>query len=266
VVKLSTMLIDDEPLALKLLNSMLAEYPDIEVVAQCRSPKEAVKKIQFRPPDLLFLDIHMPVLSGFDVVKKLQADVLPMIVFVTAYDKYALQAFDLHAVDYILKPIDPDRLSLAVERARQRYQVKDVASGKSILLNALATINDGAQQQTYNFEFDGISGNPNKLVIRDGAHTDLVQFDDIDWIDAAGDYMCIHVGPKTHVMRSTMKELAGKLPANKFSRIHRSTIVNVTKVQGFESLARGESLLLLPNNVSLKVSRNFREVTKKITA
>jgi len=139
---LTAILVDDEPLALKLLGSMLAQYNGIEVVAECRSSKDAVKQIQLLQPDLVFLDIHMPVLSGFDVVKKLQADVLPMVVFVTAFDQYALRAFDMHAVDYILKPIDPSRLGLAINRAMERYQLKDVGVDKSTVLSALDTILD----------------------------------------------------------------------------------------------------------------------------
>ena len=277
---LTAILVDDEPLALKLLGSMLAQYNGIEVVAECRSSKDAVKKIQLLQPDLVFLDIHMPVLSGFDVVKKLQADVLPMVVFVTAFDQYALRAFDMHAVDYILKPIDPSRLGLAINRAMERYQLKDVGVDKSTVLSALATINDtnsdrnrdrnrdtnsdSAEKKSYEVELDGTSGQPDRLAIRDGVHTVLVRFEDIDWIDAAGDYMCVHVGAVTHVMRSTMKDLVGKLPPSMFARIHRSTMVNVKKVIGLESLPRGESLLLLSNDVTLKVSRNFRKVIAKI--
>ncbi|MBT3609503.1 MAG: response regulator [Gammaproteobacteria bacterium] len=282
---LTAILVDDEPLALNLLGSMLAQYNGIEVVAECRSSKDAVKQIQLLQPDLVFLDIHMPVLSGFDVVKKLQADVLPMVVFVTAFDQYALRAFDMHAVDYILKPIDPSRLGLAINRAMARYQLKDVGVDKSTVLSALATINDtnsdrnsdrnrdtnsdnnsdSAEKKSYEVELDGTSGQPDRLAIRDGVHTVLVRFEDIDWIDAAGDYMCVHVGAVTHVMRSTMKDLVGKLPPSMFARIHRSTMVNVKKVIGLESLPRGESLLLLSNDVTLKVSRNFRKVIAKIT-
>lgn len=270
---LTTILVDDEPLALKLLGSMLAKYNGIDVVAECRSSRDAVKQIQLLQPDLVFLDIHMPVFSGFDVVKKLQADVLPMVVFVTAFDQYALRAFDMHAVDYILKPIDPSRLGLAIDRAVERYQLKDVGADKSTVLSALDTINDtnsgtvsqSAVQKSYDVELDGASGQPDRLAIRDGQHTVLVRFEDIDWIDAAGDYMCVHVGAVTHVMRSTMKDLVAKLPRSMFARIHRSTMVNVKKVIGLESLPRGESLLLLSNDVTLKVSRNFRKVTLKIT-
>ena len=282
---LIAILVDDEPLALKLLGSMLAQYNGIEVVAECRSSKDAVKQIQLLQPDLVFLDIHMPVLSGFDVVKKLQADVLPMVVFVTAFDQYALRAFDMHAVDYILKPIDPSRLGLAINRAMERYQKKDVGVDKSTVLSALDTIldtnsdtnsdrnsyrnrdtnSDSAEKKSYEVELDGTSGQPDRLAIRDGVHTVLVRFEDIDWIDAAGDYMCVHVGAVTHVMRSTMKDLVGKLPPSMFARIHRSTMVNVKKVIGLESLPRGESLLLLSNDVTLKVSRNFRKVIAKIT-
>ena len=282
---LTAILVDDEPLALKLLGSMLAQYNGIEVVAECRSSKDAVKQIQLLQPDLVFLDIHMPVLSGFDVVKKLQADVLPMVVFVTAFDQYALRAFDMHAVDYILKPIDPSRLGLAINRAMERYQLKDVGVDKSTVLSALDTIldtnsdtnsdrnrdrnrdtnSDSAEKKSYEVELDGTSGQPDRLAIRDGVHTVLVRFEDIDWIDAAGDYMCVHVGAVTHVMRSTMKDLVGKLPPSMFARIHRSTMVNVKAVIGLESLPRGESLLLLSNDVTLKVSRNFRKVIAKIT-
>lgn len=264
--KLTAIIVDDEPLALKLLSSMLTSHADVDVVAQCRSSKDAVKQIQLLQPDLLFLDIHMPVLSGFDVIKKLQADVLPMVVFVTAFDQYALRAFDMHAVDYILKPIDADRLGLALDRVQERYRVRDVIAGKSTVLRAFDTLNEKSDDKSYNVELDTSSGQPERLAIRDGSHTVLVRFEDIDWIDAAGDYMCVHVGAVTHVMRSTMKDLVSKLPPSSFARIHRSTMVNVNKVIGLESLTRGESLLLLPNDVTLKVSRNFRSVVLKVTS
>ena len=254
--KITVVLVDDEPLAIRLLAEILSHHDDIEVIGECSSSVEAIKKIQKLQPDLVFLDIQMPTNSGFDVVREIQSDVMPFVVFVTAYDQYALQAFDVFALDYLLKPVDPERLVVTLQQVRERIRAREVSDKARVL--DVAAEQDRPQPIPSATEASP-SALQDRLAIRDGVSTDLVPFEDIDWIDAAGDYMCVHAVGKTYVMRCTMKELQQRLSAGPFARIHRSTLVNLNKVQAMEALPRGESLLLLPNDVRLKVSRNFRQ-------
>ena len=257
--------VDDEPLAVRLLVEILGRFSNIEVIAECGSSVDAIKQIQRLAPDLVFLDIQMPTNSGFDVVREIQADVMPLVVFVTAYDEYALQAFDVFAVDYLLKPVDPERLTVTIEQVQERIAAKQM-SEKSAVLEIAARSQSATPHSITPVNDAAASPLEDKLAIRDGLNTDLVPFADIDWIDAAGDYMCVHATGKTYVMRCTMKELQQRLSAGPFARIHRSTLVNLNKVQSMEALPRGESVLLLPNDVRLKVSRNFRQEVQVLHA
>ena len=256
--------VDDEPLAVRLLVEILGRFSNIEVIAECSSSVDAIKQIQRLAPDLVFLDIQMPTNSGFDVVREIQADVMPLVVFVTAYDEYALQAFDVFAVDYLLKPVDPERLTVTIEQVQERIAAKQMSEKSAVL--EIAARSQSATPHNMTPVNDAGSPLEDKLAIRDGLNTDLVPFADIDWIDAAGDYMCVHATGKTYVMRCTMKELQQRLSAGPFARIHRSTLVNLNKVQSMEALPRGESVLLLPNDVRLKVSRNFRQEVQVLHA
>ena len=210
-------------------------------------------------PDLILLDIQMPGMSGFELISKIQPEQMPSVVFATAFDSFAVDAFNVHALDYLLKPIDPRRLEQSLERVRKyrtRTREDEPALGeKGRLMTALSELPSAPRQI--------ISRGPEfvekKLAIRDGQQTLLIPYDDIDWIDAAGDYMCIHAQGATHIMRCTMKQLEAKLQDPRFARIHRSTLVNLTRILSVISLGKGESLLHLPNDVTLKVSRNFRE-------
>ena len=246
---------------------LLLEFPEIEVVAECKNGREAVKATIELSPDLLFLDIQMPVMTGFDVIKELQSDIMPMIVFCTAYARYSLEAFDLHAVDYVLKPVSEKRLHRAVHRAIARFQIdNETNENKSNLLGA---IDDIAKTVSDRFEFDknrpSIEKNPevnSKIAIKDSDTTVLIETDDIDWIDAAGDYMCVHVKGVTHVMRSTLKALTARLDPNKFKRIHRSTVVNLDRIAQITAQDKGEFILDLSCDEKLKVSRNYRDSIK----
>ncbi len=227
MAKLRTIIVDDEPLALRLLKTCLSEFDNIELVAECRNGREAVEASLKLNPDLMFLDIQMPGMTGFDVVKHLQADILPMVIFTTAYQQYALDAFDLHAVDYVLKPLEEDRLQRAVERAVERHHNQTaIGEHKPPFLGAIdditrrVTTTEAATSQPQ-FNSDLAGDNERKIAIKDSESVIMVNQCQIDWVDAAGDYMCIHVQGKTHIMRSTMKELLSKLNPNLFKRIHR---------------------------------------------
>ena len=251
---LTIMLADDEPLARGYLEDLLKAMPDIEVLGSFKNGSEILKACRNNAPDVLILDIEMPVLTGFDVVKRLQADDMPSIIFATAYDNYAIDAFDLNAVDYLLKPFDSDRFAIAIERVRTEFRSDPFLKGR--LISASRQIQKVADDAALAEAERADSG---RLAVRDGRETELVTINEIDWVDAAGDYMCLHVGGKTHIMRSTMKELLAKLPERNFVRIHRSTIVNIHRVTSVSSLSKGEFRLQLGSETSLKVSRNYRK-------
>lgn len=251
---LKIMLADDEPLARGYLEELLKAVPDIEVLGSFKNGSAILKACRNDPPDVLILDIEMPGLTGFDVVKRLQADDMPSIIFATAYDNYAIDAFDLNAVDYLLKPFDSDRFAIAIERVRTELGSDPSLKGR--LISASRQIQKLSEDAV---TVDSDRADSGRLAVRDGRETELVTISDIDWVDAAGDYMCLHVGGKTHIMRSTMKVLLAKLPVKDFVRIHRSTIVNIQRVTSVSSLSKGEFRLQLGTETSLKVSRNYRK-------
>ena len=267
MVKLRTIIVDDESLARKLMLSCLKELPEIEVLAECANGREAVAAVLSLEPDLMFLDIRMPGLNGFEVIKKIQPEILPMVIFCTAYERYALDAFDIHAVDYIVKPLDEQRLHLAVKRALARYQ-EDVYSGenKALLIGAIDAIasnveeRDAVDEKARNISLT--SDPERKITIKDRDSIKLVKVDSIAWVDAAGDYMCVHAEGETHIMRCTMTQLLAELDADVFKRVHRSTIVNLSCIEEVIPLSKGEYFLQIGNGERIKVSRNYRDTIK----
>ena len=265
--QLETVIVDDEPLARKLLRALLAEMPEIVIIAECRNGREAVEACRELEPDLMILDIQMPQMSGFDVVKELQSDLMPVVIFCTAYQRYALDAFDLHAVVYILKPVSETRLQRAVSRALERLQDNsDGAEQKSPVLGAIDEIAQKVSGRAGNRsavpDTEQAQLADRKIAIKDHESTVLVDIDDIDWIDAAGDYMCIHVKGETLILRSTLKHLMSKLDPDVFKRIHRSTVVNLSRIVKSTPLHKGEYMLFLECGAQLKVSRNYRQDIK----
>ncbi|MEZ5554403.1 LytR/AlgR family response regulator transcription factor [Haliea sp.] len=256
---LSTIIVDDEDLARRGLALRLKQIPGINIVAECSNGQQALQAIAEHEPDLLFLDIQMPGMDGFQVLSELQADTLPMVVFVTAYDTYAVDAFKVHAVDYILKPVDEARLEEAVERARQFDEQRASARDKAKLMDLVMGMTGANAQTVEAMAESGRQGWPDKLTVRDGNAIHFIKTADITWIDAAGDYMCIHAAGKTHIMRVTMKELEAMLDPAQFLRVHRSTIVNALEITGAESLDSGEYLLHLDSGARIKVSRGYRD-------
>lgn len=255
---LRVLIVDDEPLALDYMETILASVGDVELVGRCRSGREALIELQKCEVDLMFLDIQMPGLNGLEVVKRCQSDVMPVVVFATAYDEYAVRAFEANAVDYLLKPFETDRVQSAVMRARDRLLSVALQSGKEAAVAAIAGLEGGRELLA-----SDIQDRPSRLPIKDGPHTYLIELGTIDWIDAAGDYMCVHANGETYILRSTMKELERKL-TSEFVRIHRSTIVNLNKVRSVDAIPKGECLLHLDDEVSLKVSRNYRSAVQDL--
>jgi two-component system LytT family response regulator len=270
--KLRTLLVDDEPLARNLLRSIVSKFDDIEIVGECKNGREAIDSVAADAPDLIFLDIQMPNVNGFEVVKTLQSDTMPMIIFATAYNQYAIDAFDLHAVDYLLKPFDSERVSLAVQRAAERHKNQQAVL-KAPLIGAINDIFVRSEKDNF-AAADSVGSDEGltdghseaikrKLLIRDSGVVKVIPFDDIDWIDAAGDYMCVHALGETHIMRSTLLDLLEKLDDKQFVRIHRSTVVNIARVVSTSLSQKRGSVLHLPDGQTLKVSRNYRESTRK---
>lgn len=256
--------VDDESLARKGLAMRLQEFDNVEVVASCQNGREALDAINANDPDLLFLDIQMPGMTGFEVIEKLQSDNMPLIVFVTAYDAFAVDAFKVHAVDYLLKPIEEERLRHAVERAEQQVSGERERDEKQRLLDIVMNLtgkSEEAVQELLQNQRSGLSYS-DRLAIKDGSSTTFVWVRDIDWIDAAGDYMCVHVGGQTHIMRTTMKELESQLDPTLFQRVHRSTIVNLQRVERVSSHINGEFHLKLTCGASLKMSRSYKDKVK----
>ncbi|MGK0268884.1 MAG: two-component system LytT family response regulator [Paraglaciecola sp.] len=266
MIKLKTLIVDDEPLALKLLRAKLNKIAEVEIVGECKNGREAIAATLELAPDLIFLDIQMPGLDGFDVVKGLQSDILPLIVFTTAYEQYALDAFDVQAVDYILKPIDDERIVRAVQRAVKRLDVKDHSVNKPPILHAIDAINQKEYMQTGSTVTSSVQHLSNvverKVVIKDRDEITILKQSDIEWVDAAGDYVCLHAQGETHIKRSTLKELLDELDDSIFKRVHRSTIVNLNFIEKVIPHTKGEFFLQLSEFEKIKVSRNYKDAIK----
>jgi len=269
-LRISTVIVDDEPLARKGLSLRLAEFDNIDIVGECKNGIEAVALIPQVRPDLVFLDIQMPGLNGFQVINKLQElkQPIPLIVFVTAFDSYAIKAFDVHALDYVLKPVDGRRLKDAIDKVQLTLerQQQDGDNQKLARLVADFTGDDCEDILRKLASGENITTNPypDILAIKDGSEVTRVAVNEIQWIDAAGDYMCVHATDQTHIMRRTMKELENDLDPKKFVRAHRSAIVNIKYVQKMVSHISGEYHLILNNGTELKVSRSHRDRVKEM--
>lgn len=263
MIPLRTIVVDDENLARRGLAMRLAEIPQLQLIAECANGYEALQCIRETTPDLVFLDIQMPGLNGFDLVCELQADAMPLIIFVTAFDQYAIDAFNIHAVDYVLKPIEQERLLDAVSRAVARHAQQIMGSKEPLVAMAAGRQADGPGRELVEAEPSG-AGRPDRLTIKDGNQFQLIKTADIQWIDAAGDYMCVHAGGKTHIMRTTMKRLEDNLDPETFIRVHRSSIVNINSIKSAESQLNGEYTLSLEGGARLKVSRGYRDRIKEL--
>lgn len=242
-----TLIIDDVQLARERLKRCLADHPDVEVVGECDNGVEAVKAIRALSPDLIFLDVQMPALDGFGVLDVLKAERMPVVIFVTAYNEYAIQAFEVNALDYLLKPVDCERLSKAVQRAkahltqplpggdldsRFRAMLEDIKTGSKFL---------------------------KRLTIKLTGRTILLPTDEIDWIETYGNYLKVHAGRESHLIRGTMQSLETRLDPEKFVRVHRSVIVNIEKIKEIYPRSNGDQDLVLQNGQQLMLSRNYRD-------
>ena len=259
---LRTLLVDDEPLARRGLVLRLADEPGIEIVGECGNGEDAVRSVAQLEPDLMFLDVQMPGLDGFATLRAIPASQMPLVVFVTAYDHYAIRAFEASAVDYVLKPIDDSRLAQALYRVRQQHAERKAEAHCARLLNLLGEIS-GRPALTLDeaLREDGLptAGAAARLAFKDGSRTVRVDPAEIRWIDAAGDYMCVHTDAETHVLRATLRDFEQRLDPRRFTRVHRSTIVNVARVRELRAHINGEYFLVLDSGHELKLSRSYKE-------
>ena len=261
-MSIRTLIVDDEPLARRGIALRLARHRDIEIVGEAANGREAFFAISEHQPSLMFLDVQMPGVDGFELLRAVPLPQLPVTVFVTAYDQYALRAFEANAVDYLLKPIDDTRLDDAIERARREIATRAADDHCARLLRLLGDVSgrpDLTLEQAL-VDADKLAQPADqRLSIKDAGRILRVPLEDILWIDAAGDYMCVHTGKDTHVLRATMRELEGRLDARRFQRIHRSTIVNVARVKELRAHLNGEYFLILDSGQQLKLSRSYKD-------
>ena len=251
-MKIRTIIVDDELLARERVRKLLDREPDVEVVAECGDGREAIKVIEKEAPDLVFLDVQMPEVDGFGVVDALQGTAMPAIIFVTAYDKFALRAFEVHALDYLLKPFDRERFQKALDRARRQIhnrQTDQLGARLNSLLDELKGGGDEKAQPKYLA----------RLAVKTEGRVVLLKTEDIDWIEAADNYVSLHIGNESHLHRETMSSLETKLPPAKFIRISRSSIVNIDRIKELQPLFHGDHVVILRNGTKLTLSRNYRE-------
>jgi two-component system LytT family response regulator len=246
MTKIRTLVVDDEPIARSHVIALLGEESDIEVVGECANGLEAATAIEQASPDLVFLDVQMPELDGFELVRSVAPDRMPAVVFVTAYDEYALHAFEVHAIDYLLKPFSAERFRSALMHAREQLKQRRATDIGRQLLDFLPEIRRSAPGR-------------DRLVVRSGGRIYFVRTVEIDWCEAAGNYVRLHVGQQTHLVRDTMGHLEANLDPQQFIRIHRSAIVNVDRIQELQSSFNGEYVVLLRGGTRLTLSRGYRD-------
>ncbi len=255
------LLVDDEELARRGLTLRLADYPDIEISGHCRNGQEAIDAVAEQKPDVVFLDIQMPGMDGFDVVRRLAGRNMPNIIFVTAYDQFALKAFEAHALDYLLKPINAQRLDEAIERLRHTLRDQKAPGERQKLLDLVCRLS--GKELTLDEALDDSAGQyPSRIELREGTGVIFVETNDVDWIDAAGDYMCLHACGETHVIRTTMKRFESQLDPEQFVRIHRSTLVNWNRVVSVQPHKNGDYNVGLKTGGLLRMSRTYAQKLK----
>lgn len=242
-------IVDDEPIARRGIRQHLATYPQVEIIGECRHGQEAVATILAMQPDLVFLDIQMPEMNGFDVVRAIGIEAMPMVIFVTAYDQYALEAFAVYAFDYLLKPIDPERFHQTFARSLQHLQANDW----TVVQERLDALMQATRQP------QPVAPSPvERLVIKEGGRIFFVEVANIQWIESAGNYVHIHTDDQKHLLRETMSGMEAKLDARRFVRISRAALINTRFVKAFMPYAKGRFLVQFEDGTQLTTSRHYR--------
>jgi two-component system, LytTR family, response regulator len=250
--KIRALVVDDEPLARERIRALLESEPDIEYVGECANGREAITSIEEMEPDLVFLDVQMPVVDGLGVVEAVGADKMPAVIFVTAYDRYALRAFEVHALDYLLKPFDRQRFQKALQRVRQQLNRDQSVVNVNERLVALLEESQGGRKPL------------ERLVIKNAGRVFFVKTEEIDWIEAASNYVRLHVGKEAHLLRETMNSLESRMDPQRFLRIHRSTIVNIERIQELQPWFHGDYVVILRDGTQLTLSRGYRQKLQEL--
>ena len=257
-----TIIVDDEKLAIQGLQLRLEKFADVEIIDTCSNGREAIRKIKTEKPDLVFLDIQMPGFDGFSVVKGIMEIEPPLIVFVTAYQEHAVRAFEANAVNYLMKPVDEDKLADTMERVRLRIAEKAASEEAEKLKTVLAEVAPDAMEAMP--DEPELTARYEKLInIKDRGQIFRVDVDSIERIEAAGDYMCIYTADNSLILRETMKDLERRLDPRVFQRVHRSWIVNLNQVRQVKPHTNGECFLILESGADVKVSRSYRDVVAR---
>jgi two-component system, LytTR family, response regulator len=246
-MKIRTLIVDDEPLARERINGFLQEEPDVEIIGEAENGAQAVDWIDARQPDLVFLDVQMPELNGFEVLQKVNPENLRDVVFVTAYDSYAIRAFEIHALDYLLKPFTQERLQATLERFRSERSKKGDSRNLNERLGSL--LENLGQMRQY----------AERILVKVNGRILFLQTSEIDWVESAGNYIQLHVGREKYMLRETMKTIEERLDPQIFLRIHRSTVVNTKRIKEIYPLFSGDYTVVLKNGIELNLSRHYRE-------
>lgn len=241
-----TLIVDDESLARERIRNMLGSDPRIEIIAECANGEDAIDAIQQHSPDLVFLDVEMPGIDGFGVIEALHPGRIPTIIFVTAYDQYAVRAFEVYALDYLLKPFDQERFDKALDRAKSQITNNHSDALNERILSALEEI----KTRPVHLE---------RLVIKMNGHVFFIKADEIDWLEAEGNYVRLHAGKESYLLRDTISALESQLDPKKFIRVHRSAIVNIDRITELQPWFHGEYRIILREGVQLTLSRTYRE-------
>lgn len=245
-MKIRTLIVDDEPLGRERIRTLLSSDAEIEVVGECSNGKQAVAAIKETGPDLVYLDVQMPEMDGFAVLDVIAGERMPAIIFVTAFDRYAVKAFEVHALDYLLKSFDRERFQDALQRAKEQIRYSREGLWNERLTGLLEELQARQKRLT-------------RLVIKSGGRIVFLGVDEIDWLEAADNYVRIHAGRESHLHRETLQSLEARLDPSKFLRIHRSTLVNLDRIQELQSLFHGDYVVKLLDGTELTLSRNYRE-------
>jgi two-component system LytT family response regulator len=246
VKKIRTLIVDDEPLAREGLRNLLLHDQEIDIIGECSDGIQAVETIRATRPDLVLLDIQMPEVDGFDVIRQVGVGAMPTMIFVTAYDEYALQAFDVHALDYVLKPVDPERFARSIARAKEtlsRQTAGEMTEKLNLLLQGL----------------DRSLRSANRIMVRNAGRIYFVRTEEIDWIEADGDYVRLHAASKNHLVREKIGDLEKRLDPSEFIRIHRSTMVRIGRIKELQPLFSGDYMVTLHDGRKLPLSRTYRD-------
>jgi two-component system LytT family response regulator len=255
-----TLIVDDEVLARRRIRNLLRGRVEFAFIGECANGHEAVRAIRRYSPDLVFLDVQMPDLDGFGVLEELAADQLPVIIFVTAYDQYAVKAFEFHALDYLLKPFDDERFEKTLGWAQAQFEQQQFRQLGERMFALLEDQRDRPKSGAGKRSAAPAEPKPlSRLIVKSAGRVFFIQPEEIDWIEAEGYYARLHVGGKSHLLRETLTNLESQLDQNRFLRIHRSTIVNLERIRELQTQSHGEFTVVLNDGTQLKLSRGYRD-------